>query len=121
LQDDAVPGDVPSVVHAVCSRYEATGDANARWAAIDSRVPEVGALLDDARDHFQRWLVEWLGELMPPADDAAEHQRVLVGLHAALDVYTWKLLRRDLGLGPEQTEQQMTDLVLGVLARHRAD
>ena len=42
---------------------------------------------------------------------------MLLGLHAALDVFTWKLLRRD--LGQEQTEAQLTDLVLAVLARHR--
>jgi hypothetical protein len=40
-------------------------------------------------------------------------------LHAALDVFTWRLLRRELGLSEKRTEQQLTDLVLGVLARHR--
>ena len=56
---------------------------------------------------------------MPGGDDPDERRRVLLGLHAALDVFTWKLLRRDLGLSQEQTEAQLTDLVLGVLARHR--
>ena len=45
---------------------------------------------------------------------------MLLGLHAALDVFTWKLFRRDLALSQEQTERQLTDLVLGVLARHRS-
>ena len=52
-------------------------------------------------------------------DDPEERRRVLHGLHAALDVFTWKLFRRDLDLSREQTELQLTDLVLGVLARHR--
>jgi hypothetical protein len=60
-----------------------------------------------------------LGDLMPGDEDPDERRRVLLGLHAALDVFTWKLLRRDLGLSQEQTEAQLTDLVLGVLARHR--
>ena len=69
---------------------------------------------------FQSWLQDMLGELMPGEDQPDERRRVLLGLHAALDVFTWKLLRRDLGLSQEQTERQLTDLVLGVLARHRS-
>lgn len=120
LEADAIPGDVTSVVHTTCVRYEALGDANARWAAKATRAPEVAEVLARGRLAFQAWLEEMLGDLMPDGDDdPGEHRRVLLGLHAALDVFTWKLLRRDLGLSREQTEAQLTDLVLGVLARHR--
>ena len=118
LEADAVPGDVTSVVRTTCARYEVLGDANARWAAMSTRAPEVAEGLARGRLAFQAWLEEVLGEHLP-ADDADERRRVLLGLHAALDVFTWKLLRRDLGLSIEQTEVQLTDLVLGVLARHR--
>ena len=37
-------------------------------------------------------------------------------LHAATDVYTWKLLRRDLGLSRAETERTMVGLVNGVLS-----
>lgn len=119
LEADVVAGDVSSVVRTTCDRYEILGDANARWAAMGTRAPEVAEGLARGRLGFQAWLEEVLGELMPGDDDPDEHRRVLLGLHAALDVFTWKLLRRDLGLSREQTEQQLTDLVLGVLARHR--
>lgn len=118
LEADAVPGDVASVVHTTCARYEVLGDANARWAAMSTRAPEVAEGLARGRLAFQAWLEEVLGERLP-ADDEDERRRVLLGLHAALDVFTWKLLRRDLGLSIEQTEVQLTDLVRGVLARHR--
>ena len=49
---------------------------------------------------FQAWLQEMLGDLMPGDEEPDERRRVLLGLHAALDVFTWKLLRRDLGLSP---------------------
>jgi len=119
LEADAVAGDVASVVHTTCVRYEVLGDANARWAAMSTRTPEVAEGLARGRLGFQSWLEEMLGELMPGSDDPDERQRVLLGLHVALDVFAWKLLRRDLGLSREQTEAQLTDLVLGVLARHR--
>jgi AcrR family transcriptional regulator len=120
LQAGAVAGDVASVVRTTCDRYEVLGDANARWAAMSTRAPEIEAGLAHGRLWFQSWLQEMLGELMPGADEPEERRRVLLGLHAALDVFTWKLFRRDLGLSREQTELQLTDLVLGVLARHRS-
>jgi hypothetical protein len=110
---------VTSVVHTTCVRYEALGDANARWAAMGTRAPEVAEGLADGRLGFQAWLAEMFGDLLPGDDDPDERRRVLLGLHASLDVFTWKLLRRDLGLSQQQTEAQLTDLVLGVLARHR--
>ena len=119
LETDAVAGDVTSVVHATCVRYEVLGDANARWAAMGTRAPEVAEGLARGRLGFQAWLEEMLGDLMPGDDEPEERRRVLLGLHAALDVFTWKLLRRDLGLDQAQTEAQLSDLVLGVLARHR--
>ena len=120
LEIDAVPGDVDSVVHAVCARYEALGDANARWAAMSARAPEVAEALAGGRSMFQAWLAEVFGGLMPGDDEPAEARRVLLGLHAALDVFTWKLLRRDLALGQAEVELQMGDLARGVLARHRS-
>ena len=120
LEADAVAGDVASVVRTTCRRYEVLGDANARWAAMSTRAPEVAEGLARGRLAFQSWLQDMLGELMPGDDEPDERRRVLLGLHAALDVFTWKLLRRDLGLSQEQTEQQLTDLVLGVLAQHRS-
>ena len=119
LEADAVAGDVLSVVHTTCVRYEALGDANARWAAMSTRSPEVAEGLARGRSGFQTWLEDMLGDLLPGENEPDERRRVLLGLHAALDVFTWKLLRRDLGLDQEQTEAQLTDLVLGVLARHR--
>lgn len=119
LEADAVPGDVMSVVHTTCVRYEVLGDANARWAAMSTRATEVAEGLARGRVAFQAWLEEMLGDLLPGDDLPVERRRVLLGLHAALDVSTWKLLRRDLGLSEAQTEVQLADLVVGVLARHR--
>lgn len=119
LEADAIPGDVVSVVRTTCDRYEVLGDANARWAAMATRAPEVAEGLARGRLGFQAWLEEMFDDLLPTEKDPDERHRVLLGLHAALDVNTWKLLRRDLGLSHEQTEAQLTDLTRGVLARHR--
>ncbi len=49
-------------------------------------------------------------------DSASERRRAINALHVATDVYTWKLLRRDLGLTRAETERTMVELVKGVLS-----
>ena len=45
----------------------------------------------------------------------AARRRTVNALHAATDVYTWKLLRRDLGLSRGETEKTIVQLVEGLL------
>lgn len=118
LNSDVEPGDPLSVVRVTCDRYEQIGDVNARWADLAPRVAGLEPLIAAGRRNFQSWLADVLSEHLPD-DDPAERQRVLVGLHAALEVHTWRFLRRDLGLSRADTEAQLCDLVLGVLERHR--
>jgi hypothetical protein len=50
-----------------------------------------------------------------PAHPAAERERVLTALIVAMDVYVWKLLRRDLRLDRPAAEAVMVRLVRGDL------
>jgi AcrR family transcriptional regulator len=109
---DAQPGDVPGAVRALVGDYETMGDANFRWAATD-RLPTLGELLDEARRTHQAWLVDMFGDRLPTTP--AARKRAVHALHAATDVYVWKLLRRDLHLSRTETEKTMTDLVVGIL------
>jgi AcrR family transcriptional regulator len=108
---EAGPGDVAGAIRALVDDYEGMGDANFRWAA--SGLAVLDELLDDARRGHQGWLVHMFGERLPTTP--AARRRAIRALHAATDVYTWKLLRRDLGLSRKETEKTMTDLVAGVL------
>ena len=112
-------GDPVSIVRVTCARYEMVGDVNARWADIAPRVPGLEALIAHARTNFQAWLTDALGDLLPGPEEPDERRRVLVGVHAALEVHTWRFFRRDLQLSQADTATHLTDLVLGVLARHR--
>ena len=107
----ASPGDVEGAVRALVGDYERTGDANVHWATsgLDALVEP----LDMARAAHQRWLVELFGDRLPARGKV--RQRAVNALHAATDVYTWKLLRRDLRLSRTETEKTMVDLVVGVL------
>jgi AcrR family transcriptional regulator len=107
----AEPGDVEGAVHALVGDYERMGDGNVRWAT--SEIEALVEPLDMARAHHQEWLVGLFGDQIPSKGKA--RQRAVNALHAATDVYTWKLLRRDLRLSRAETEKTMVDLVVGIL------
>jgi AcrR family transcriptional regulator len=107
----AAPGDVAGAVHALVGDYERMGDANVRWAM--EGLEEIADLLDQARAGHQEWLGEMFGAGLPTGRTA--RRRAVNALHAATDVYTWKLLRRDLRLSRGETEKTIIALVEGVL------
>jgi AcrR family transcriptional regulator len=107
----AEPGDVAGAVHALVGEYERMGDANARWAI--EALDEIAHLLDQARASHQEWIVALFGAALPP--EGPDRRRAVNALHAATDVYTWKLLRRDLRLGRAETETTIIALVEGIL------
>jgi AcrR family transcriptional regulator len=111
----AVPGDVEGALHALVGEYERFGDANARWAASADRLEGLARMLDVGRAHHRAWLERIFDSGLPRRPD--DRRRAVDALHAATDVYTWKLLRRDLHLGRDETEQTMAALVRGVLDR----
>ena len=108
----AQPGDVPGAVRALVGDYERMGDANFRWAASE-RLELLADLLDEARRTHQEWLVAMFGDRLPTAP--AARRRAVHALHAATDVYSWKLLRRDLRLSRTETEKTIAALVAGLL------
>ena len=112
-RNDAVPGDVTGAVRALVGEYERMGDANFRWAATSDRLGDLASLLDEARASHQAWIVTMFGDALPTS--RAARRRAVEALHAATDVYTWKLLRRDLRLSRVETEKRIADLVVGVL------
>lgn len=107
----AAPGDVAGAVRALVGEYERMGDANHRWA--NEGLPELDPMLDEARAGHQAWLVETFGFALPTG--RAERRRAVHALHAATDVSTWKLLRRDLRLSRAETEKTTVALVEGIL------
>jgi AcrR family transcriptional regulator len=115
----AVPGDVPSIIRALIDQYEEFGDGNARAAALDERSPAVAAMLQGARAYHQQWLAEMFAAGLPAA--GAARREALAALHAATDVFTWKLLRRDLGLSRRATSDTMTRLVSALLTHAPTD
>jgi hypothetical protein len=67
------------------------------------------------RAETRAWLEHIFSERLPVTPTA--RLSAIHALHAATDVYTWKLLRRDLRLSRETTERIVLDLANGTLDR----
>lgn len=94
--------------------YEEIGDRVVRMLAEEHRItgfPEVAA---QGRRMHRAWVEEtfrpWTSGL--PARRRRDAETALV---AATDVYVWKLLRRDLGMGRRPAQQIVERLVRGAL------
>ena len=112
-RDKARPDDHPRAIAILVGEYERFGDAGARWAMASERLGSLAPLLDRARAGHQAWLDRIFSDRLPKAPAARRH--AIHALHAATDVYTWKLLRRDLQLSRADTERIMLELVYGIL------
>jgi AcrR family transcriptional regulator len=117
-RDKATPSDVADAIAVLVGEYERFGDANTRWAISSERLGSLAALLDDARADHQAWLQRIFSDSLPTTPTA--RRRAVNALHAATDVYTWKLLRRDLRLTRADVETIMVNLVNGILKCHSA-
>jgi AcrR family transcriptional regulator len=106
-------GDLSSTVRALVGEYERFGDANFRWAASADRLDALAAMLEEGRRGHRAWLIDQFGARLPTG--GAAHDRAVAALYAVTDVYTWKLLRRDLHMSRADTERVVTDMVTAVL------
>lgn len=91
---DPRPGNVPATVAWLFDRYESLGDLS-------------GA---HGREWFERQFAPQLAR-----HPGARRQRVLNALQVACAIHTWRLLRRDLGLGRDESEATVRRLVTGSL------
>jgi hypothetical protein len=86
------------------------GDRVLRLLAEEHRADELRVIADGGRAIHS----EWCERVFAPALDRLEgaaRQRRLAQLVAVCDVCTWKLLRRDSGLGRRETELALVELL----------
>ena len=111
----AAAGDIGRLVDGVIHDYEATGDAVIRLLALEPRHPALKQVLDFGRSEHREWsstgFAEALGKLSP-----AVRNRAIDALVVNTDVYTWKLLRRDMGHSAAETAAMMKCLVGATIA-----
>lgn len=110
-QRDAAPvGDVAGAVANVVEHYERWGANRLRLLAQEDRIAVVAADVAAGRRYHWSWVERTFAPLIDGLKGAARKRRI-AALVALTDVYTWKLLRRDLGLSRADTERTLVELI----------
>jgi AcrR family transcriptional regulator len=105
-REAAPPGDVAHLV----AHYERWGDEQAYLLAQEARVAAIRTITDAGRRYHRNWVTRAYGPALaklPPAT----RRRKLAQLTAVTDLVTWRLLRRELNLGRDQTTAAIRELV----------
>jgi len=110
------PGDVEGAIDLLVRFYEEMGDGFIRMAAQEPRQPALRSLLETGRDRHRQITASTFARWLEPLQ-GREAQRALDALVIVTDVYTWKLLRRDMGRSVRETRTAMLDLVRAILDR----
>jgi AcrR family transcriptional regulator len=108
------PGDVQAAVKVLIDHYEETGDRVLRMLAEEGRMPAISPLIERGRKMHREWCTRMFGFALGRRS-GSDRRRLLAQLIAVCDVYTWKLLRRDCGLGRRQTELALIELLNPIL------
>jgi AcrR family transcriptional regulator len=119
--DRKVPvGDLERAIANLCDDYENSGDMLIRLLAQEQRFPVLDGLLGYGRAEHRAWVSQvcapWLEPLGGQQSEAA-----LDALVASLDVYVWKLARRDMSRSREETQRLILRLARGVIQQIQAE
>jgi AcrR family transcriptional regulator len=115
LRAAATPGDQDAIVDAVVADYEVTGDRTWRLLALAARVEEVQPVVAGGRRAHREFIEQVFAPLLPTRATAARARTVTL-LATALDVMTWRQLRRDEALSRDETVRHLRQLVHAILA-----
>lgn len=112
-RNQAPVGDVAASVKVLFIHYETYGDRLMQARAREAAVPELAAGLNRARADHRRWVARTYRPQLAALPEA-ERERALNALVALTDVYSWKLLRRDLALDRREAEATLAGMVAAV-------
>ncbi len=108
---DAAPiGDLAGAVANVVEHYERWGANRLRLLAQEDRIAVVAEDVEAGRRYHWSWVERTFAPLIDGLEGAARKRRI-AALVTLTDVYTWKLLRRDLGLSRADTERTLVELI----------
>jgi AcrR family transcriptional regulator len=108
---DAAPvGRVGPAIEVLFDRYEAHGPAILRMLAQEERVAAIKAMTDLGRAYHRDWAERTFAPQLRGLRGGARRRR-LAAVTLATDLLAWKLLRGEIGLGREEAERVMAEMV----------
>jgi AcrR family transcriptional regulator len=104
------PADPASIIRGLCAHYESIGD----WVLKNLAEEADKELLEIGRQRHREWVELYFGAQLQRFE-ASERATRFDALLACCDVYTWKILRRDLGRSVAAVEAAILFTVTAIL------
>ena len=115
-QRSAAPvGDVDGAVENLLDHYEEWGPTALRLLAQEERVPQLRVVADGGRAAHYAWVERTFGPFLAETSDPLLRPKLI----ALTDVFTWKLLRLDLGLDRTGTASALASMIHAVIVDGR--
>jgi AcrR family transcriptional regulator len=108
-------GDIGGAVENLLDHYEEWGRSVLRLLAQEDRVPQLRVVADGGRVAHYAWVERTFGPYLAEASDPQLRPKLI----ALTDVYTWKLLRLDLGLDRAATASALASMIRAVVGEGR--
>lgn len=112
----APTGDIDGAVANLMEHYEATGDLTLRTLAQEGRHDVLRDFAERGRAFHRAWVEATFAPCCEGLS-AASGQRLINRLIVVTDLYTWKLLRRDMGLGRDEAQREIVEMAHAVIER----
>jgi AcrR family transcriptional regulator len=107
-------GDIEHAVDVLIKDYEAQGDLVLRLLAQEERYPALSVVCDYGRAEHRAWIADICAPYVSKLPQGAQRDCV-DGLVVATDIYTWKLLRRDMKRSAAKYKAQVLQMVGAIL------
>jgi AcrR family transcriptional regulator len=115
-RDKVAEGDVPGAIRRLLSTYETWGDEVLHLLAQERRTSTIAMGVQAGREYHRASVERVFSPLLEGAEPIMRDRR-LAQLVMVTDVYAWKVLRRDLGLGRGDVEASLLELVGEIIGK----
>lgn len=112
-RDMAAVGDVAGAVRHLVDQYERWGDHRLRMLLQEDRIPVIADTVAHGRRYHWSWVERTFAPMLVGLRGGARKRR-RGALIVATDIYTWKLLRRDLGSSRADTERTILEIIQSI-------
>jgi len=105
------PGNIPDNIESLIGHYEQEGKLVLNILAQEHKGDSFASnFTKEGRAYHRKWVGRCFGPHIP-----GKSSEVIDGIVAATDVYTWKLLRLDLGRSRDMTKKIILNMVKKIL------
>lgn len=117
-RDQVPPGDIPEAVRILVGTYEDWGDEVLHLLSQERGLPGATNRVEAGRRYHAEWVERAFSPLLRKLPAALRRRRI-GELVAVTDIYSWKVLRRDVGLSRADVEASLRELI-GDIVGHDA-